>query len=727
MNEPAISIIINTDGRARSLEGVLSSLRYLKYPKFEVCVVHGPTADGTAELLGGWRTRIKVAACPEKNLAKSRNIGIALAAGDVVAFIDDDAIPEPEWLDDVAIAYAQPDVGAGGGFVYDHTGTEFQWRYGTIDRLARADLSWTRPAPEFNFPFSYNVPHLLGTNSSLRRQAAIEIGGFDEEFDYFLDETDVLCRLNDAGWKIAQLDGAFVHHKYQASHYRNETRVVNAWYSIIKNKIYLSILNAPSHHTLEKAIEEALAFIGGHREDMERAVAEGLLGERDRARFGDDVERALRDGLKRGLSGQRRLMAKDLPTRYAAPFLKFEPLIPPEQRRTICFLSQGYPPDGIGGIARYVQQLARATAACGHHVHVLTRGRDGDTVDFEQGVWVHRIVPKSHPPPAMTVPQQIWDYSATMLSEAKKIASHRRVDAVLAPIWDCEALAFLLDGGFRLITSLQTTLKFWLDSHGHMQSDLGFATSFVEPMLAAERLLLQRSNRILAISNAIANEIEEAYDVDFKESQLAVVPIGLEDWDKLDWTAPAALPPNSLRILFVGRLEERKGIDVFLETVKQVLPEYPGVYVDIVGNDELIGKGNRTYRELFEGDSAADAIRDRVRFYGELSDAVLRGFYRACDIFVAPSRFESFGLILLEAMMFAKPVIGCRAGGMVEVVEHGESGLLAEPGESGSLTLLLRQLIADAGLRCRLGLAGRRRYERLFTPERMAEGVLASL
>ena len=165
-----------------------------------------------------------------------------------------------------------------------------------------------------------------------------------------------------------------------------------------------------------------------------------------------------------------------------------------------------------------------------------------------------------------------------------------------------------------------------------------------------------------------------------KESQLTVVPIGLEDWDKLDCRAPEALPQNSLRILFVGRLEERKGIDVFLEAVKQVLPEYSEVYVDIVGNDELIGKANRTYRELFESDSAADAIRDRVRFHREVSDVALRGLYRACDIFVAPSRFELFGLILLEAMMFAKPVIGCRAGGMVEVVEHGEFGLLAEPG-----------------------------------------------
>jgi len=324
----------------------------------------------------------------------------------------------------------------------------------------------------------------------------------------------------------------------------------------------------------------------------------------------------------------------------------------------------------------------------------------------------------------MPVPRHIWDYSATMLAEAKRIATRRTVDAVVAPIWDCEGLAFLLDGRFRLVTSLQTTLKFLLESSGHRKDDQELALSFIKPMLATERLLFERSTGIVAISNAIAREIEEGYGVRFQDSRLAVVPIGLEDWTEFKWEVAAELPPGTVRILFVGRLEERKGIDVLLAAIKQVMSDHPEAYVDIVGNDELIGKDNMTYRELFEGDRTADTIRDRVFFHGQVSEAALRGFYRACDIFVAPSRFESFGLILVEAMMFGKPVIGSLAGGMVEVVEHGKSGLLAKPGDAESLTALLGQLVENADLRRRLGLAGRQRYEKLFTPERMAEGIL---
>ena len=265
MNErPAISLIINTDGRARSLELALSSLRYLKYSKFEVCVVHGPTPDGTAELLESWRTGIKVAACPEKNLSKSRNIGIALAAGDIVAFIDDDAIPEPEWLDDIAGAYAQPDVGASGGFVYDHTGTEFQWRYGTIDRLARADLSWTRPPLNSTF-------HFRTTSSICSAPTALCVGRPRLRLaDSTRNSTISSTRPTSYAGSMTPVEDRAARGRVRPPQISgepspNETRVVNAWYSIIKNKIYFSILNARSHHTLEKAIEEALAYIGGHR------------------------------------------------------------------------------------------------------------------------------------------------------------------------------------------------------------------------------------------------------------------------------------------------------------------------------------------------------------------------------------------------------------------------------------------------------------------------------
>ena len=147
--------------------------------------------------------------------------------------------------------------------------------------------------------------------------------------------------------------------------------------------------------------------------------------------------------------------------------------------------------------------------------------------------------------------------------------------------------------------------------------------------------------------------------------------------------------------------------------------------LDIVGNDTIPGPDGTTYRARFEA-ATADA-KPRVTFHGEVGEAALRGFYRACDLFVAPSRYESFGLILVEAMMYGKPVIACRAGGMSEVVEDAETGLLAEPGEVASLERCLERLIGDAALSRRLGEAGRQRYEARFTPRRMAQDMAAFL
>jgi len=201
----------------------------------------------------------------------------------------------------------------------------------------------------------------------------------------------------------------------------------------------------------------------------------------------------------------------------------------------------------------------------------------------------------------------------------------------------------------------------------------------------------------------------------------------LEDWSALPCVIPPDLPAGTVRLLFVGRLERRKGIDVLLEIVPRLLARYPQLHVDIAGDDTLSGPDGRPYRAIFESSAAISAPRTRVVFHGVVADDRLRGLYRACDLFVAPSRFESFGLILVEAMIFGKPVVACRAGGMVEVVADGETGLLADPGDPASLEKCLERLIEDADLRERMGRAGRRRYEARFTPERMARDVAAFL
>jgi glycosyltransferase involved in cell wall biosynthesis len=88
---------------------------------FEVIVVTGPTMDGTHELVAAWAEAhaVKVAHCPNENLSQARNIGIRHAIGSLIAFIDDDAIPQPEWLKQLVAVFDLPDVGGAGGVVFD--------------------------------------------------------------------------------------------------------------------------------------------------------------------------------------------------------------------------------------------------------------------------------------------------------------------------------------------------------------------------------------------------------------------------------------------------------------------------------------------------------------------------------------------------------------------------------------------------------------------------------
>ena len=729
--KPTVSVVVCTDGRGTSLANTLAGLRRLDYAAFEVCVVFGPTSDDRNAVPRDWGKLIKVASCPERNLSLSRNIGIGLAAGDIIAFIDDDAIPEPEWLDDLTAAYKDASVGAAGGFVYDDTGVDFQARFVTTDRVGGARFDWQRPASEFNFPFSANFPHLLGTNASFRRPALMAVGGFDEEYEYYLDETDLCCRIVDDGWSIAQIAGAYVHHKSLPSALRRGSKLLVSWYPIVKNKIYYSLINRYGHHTVVDVMRETESIIGSLRANMELAITAGDLREADRRRFWDEITQAWEVGLERGLSGRRRVMPPEAREATPPAFRNAAVAPPAGGRRTFCFLSQEYPPRKVGGVGRYIHQLAAGVAALGHKAHVITSGEDHDRVDFENQVWVHRIVVRDRPPPAVRdgsggIPRHIWSYSATMLEEINRIAEHRPVSGVYAPVWDCEGVAVLRDATFPLMVGLQTMLRFWMRSNPDRVADQRFASEFITPMLSLESEVLTDTASLHAISTSILREVEGLYDTELA-SRAFMVPLGLADQRMLPMMqAPEARPGVKVRVLFVGRLESRKGIDILLEAAIELLPCFPDVQFDIVGNDRIPAANDRTPRATFQADARTGSIRDRVIFHGEVDDEALRGHYAACDIFAAPSRFESFGLVFIEAMMHAKPTIGCRAGGMPEIIVEHETGMLAEPGDTRSLIDCLTRLLEDSALRQRLGAGGRRRYENLYMPERMACDVVAA-
>lgn len=739
----AVSIIVNTLNREKLLQNTLESFQYLDYPNFEVIVVNGPSIDGTHQLLQAWSDRIKLASCPEANLSMSRNIGIAMASGEFVAFIDDDAIPESEWLTQAIAGFDHDGVAAAGGKVFDPTGYSYQYQYSNANRLGTAKWQLTEPFPQYCFPKSFEFPYLQGTNTVFRRKFLVEIGGFDEEYIYYLDETEVCLRLVDAGYMIRQLPDAYVHHKYAPSHIR-EKGVTKNLYPVLKSKIYFSNCHARDYLSQDQIDAENHEFIQNQRKALQQHLSVGRLVQEDCDRFEIDVKKAWQLGLEASRQPPK-LVTADLLQNHAAHRSTFKPfgtIVPDGPQMTIVFLCEDYPPALAGGIARFTQDKATALARLGHKVHVIARSHTHSMVDLEDGVWIHRILAMPQPLTpeaiALNVPQTHWDQSQSFLWELCRIETHRSIDIVEAPIWNIVGIAPLLSGRFKVVTSLMTTLKLSLTSRPDLVNNSHLMLTFVEPTVNLERHLILSSHAVIAISQGIADEIEESYDLKIPSDKLHISHLGMPDWflrlpsqssqqasqQASELMASESLESlSALKVLFVGRLETRKGIVELLDVIPRLCARYPRVEFHIVGDDLIELSRKVTYRNQFEK-KHEKLCNTQVYFYGKVSEEELRTHYAGCDIFVAPSRFESFGLIYVEAMMFAKPVVGCKVGGIPEVVADEETGLLAIPGDVLTLEKSIDRLIQDPKLRQRLGENGRQRYEQEFSDVKMAQSCL---
>jgi glycosyltransferase involved in cell wall biosynthesis len=242
-------------------------------------------------------------------------------------------------------------------------------------------------------------------------------------------------------------------------------------------------------------------------------------------------------------------------------------------------------------------------------------------------------------------------------------------------------------------------------------------------MLAMEKELMLRSNAIRSISTAIRRDIESAYGFSFEDKKVCFAPLGMP-YDKSLSSSRAA--DDTVTILFVGRLEYRKGIDVLLAVIPRVLERNSKVRFRILGDDTLLKSDKAvTYKGEYLSTEYGERWSGHVQFEGRVNDDTLRAAYKTCDIFVAPSRFESFGLVFLEAMREGKPVIGCFAGGMPEVVSKDVSGLLIPTGNVEALTEAILRLAESEKLRKTMGDAGRKIFLERFTSECMAQASLS--
>jgi glycosyltransferase involved in cell wall biosynthesis/GT2 family glycosyltransferase len=714
------SVVICTYNRADSLAQTLESLRHQHHEDFEVVVVNGPSTDHTPDVLAAWEDRVKLVENPLANLAVSRNLGIRAAAGEIVAFIDDDALPEFDWLAQALPAFADPEVAGVGGIVFDHTGMALQYRFSVVNRFGEAEFRDTMPYDDLCSPGSFLVPYLQGTNALFRRVTLARIGLFDETFDFYLDETDVCIRLVDAGFVLRQLPNAPVHHKYLPSAVRNEERVVTNWFPIIKNFTYFGFRHALDHATELEVIERATAFARRFADDARFHENGGRLPPGSAARCELVAGEAIAIGIVLG-----REPTSTRPVALGStPFRAF-PTIDSSARRRYVLVSSGHPPTITGGIARYVSEVGSAMAARGHEVRVITRAEAeaGGTVDLEQGVWVHRIDTgrASGPSAIPDGPGYIDAFASGVVDELVRMQSWTRPDVVYGPAWDVEVLGVVRCLPFPVALLLATPLDIVAEQSA-LLDDPGTAPA-IRDLLALERELFRSADVAHADSCAVLNTIAERYGALIDPDRAGVALLGLAD-------RPIPAPPadDARRFLFVGRMEPRKGIDTLLEAFVDVAAGRPDLELAVVGSDGIPPHGDgRTYAERFADDHAGDCLLGQVRFVGRVDEDELEQWHHWADCLVLPSRYESFGLTMLHGMLSHRAVISCAVGAIPEVVRDGVDGLLTPPGDVAALAAAIRRIATEPGLARTLAASGRARFEDTFTIEVSADALIALL
>ena len=233
----------------------------------------------------------------------------------------------------------------------------------------------------------------------------------------------------------------------------------------------------------------------------------------------------------------------------------------------------------------------------------------------------------------------------------------------------------------------------------------------------AERLAVERADRVIAVSAQMRTDITTHFRVD--PDRVVVIHNGVDAEAFARTERQGALARHEVRapyVLFVGRISEQKGIFQLLEAAR-VLP---------AGVQLVLCASSPDTPELLARLEAAVAGRPEIRWINAMLPVPeVVQLYSHAAVFVCPSIYEPFGLINLEAMACGTPVVASRVGGIPEVVVDGETGRLVEPDDAAALGQALAGIVADPARARRMGEAGRRRVEALFSWDRIADRTMA--
>ncbi len=353
----------------------------------------------------------------------------------------------------------------------------------------------------------------------------------------------------------------------------------------------------------------------------------------------------------------------------------------------------------------YVRELVSALAQAGVTSDVYTRRWSEhlpDVVEVEPGFRVVHVPAGPFDLPKEALPEVVDEFAGAVLDHLVTSDDLLGVDALHANYW--------LSGvaGHRLKHELDLPLV----STFHTLARVKAITGDPEPQrrVDAEAEVIACSDAILANCPAEAAQLVRLYGAD--PSRIEVVAPGVvhaffSPGDRAGARAalPQLGPADGPMLLFVGRIQPLKGLDVAIRALAEL--DDPTAVLVVVGGAS--GVGGRSEVERVEKLAASLGVSDRVRFTAPQPHHLLSTYYRAAEVVLVPSRSESFGLVALEAAACGTPVVAAAVGGLRTLVDHGRTGFLVDGRDPTVYAAYADQVLGNPVLAADLSSAAARR------------------
>lgn len=318
----------------------------------------------------------------------------------------------------------------------------------------------------------------------------------------------------------------------------------------------------------------------------------------------------------------------------------------------ICLVHEEYPEEtNFGGIATYQKCLAEEYVKQGHKVYVIARALKKDQHYINNGVDITRIFVEQ-------TNKQInnyIEYRKRVANELKKLQDKNLIDIIEVPDWGAESVLFEECRKVPLIVRLHTPLLEWLK---YNKNNFGEVTNI---MLEWENNMLRKANLITCCSSILKKMIVKDFKIPSKDILVTPNPADLKYFYK-DETIK-----KEDRLLFVGSLEERKGVCVLAKALNIFFKSYPKVHIDFIGKDTIRNNKNISTIEYVKKIVKKEYL-DNIHFLGQKKQSELNPYYNRSRVAIFPSLFDNFPYVTLEAMATGVQVVGSKNSGMVEML-----------------------------------------------------------